>query len=207
MIATRIVKTDNPRAITLAKDISQAGGLIAFPTDTIYGLAANAFNPAAIESIFAVKGRPDEKALPVLIGSFRQIEELVLQVDERLRRIAAAFWPGPLTLVLHKNPRLPAQLSPYSTVGVRKPNPPFTLNLLTQTGPLATTSANLSGGPNPIDATSVMAQLDGRINLLIDGGPTPGPTASTVVDISEPELKVLRPGPISLAEIEAVLSE
>ena len=207
MINTRIIKTENPQAIPLAKGIIAAGGLIAFPTDTTYGVAADAFNPAAIESIFTAKGRPDEKALPVLIGSYRQIEELVLQVDERLRRIAAAFWPGPLTLVLHKNPRLPAQLSPYPTVGVRMPDLLFTLNLLTQTGPLATTSANLSGGSNPIDAASVLAQLDGRIDLLIDGGPTPGPRASTVVDISEPELKVLRPGPISLAEIEFVLSE
>jgi L-threonylcarbamoyladenylate synthase len=207
MIATQVLSINDPQAIPTAKQIIQQGGLIAFPTDTIYGVAGDAFNPGAIEAIFTAKQRPDEKALPVLIGEFDQIIDLILHPDQRLQRIADAFWPGPLTLVLPKSPKVPPELSAYPTIGIRMPNLAFTLALLRETGPLATTSANLSGGPNPVDAASVMAQLGGRIDLLLDGGPTPGPTASTVVDISEQEMKILRPGPITLAELQSVTGE
>ena len=202
---TRILSTRDPQAIPTAKNIIQQGGLIAFPTDTIYGVAGDALNPAAIEAIFDAKQRPDEKALPVLIGDFDQLLDLILYPDQRLERITAAFWPGPLTLILPKSPTIPAELSPYPTIGIRMPNLPFTLALLRETGPLATTSANLSGGPNPVDAASVMAQLGGRIDLLLDGGPTPGPTASTVADLTGPEIQILRPGPISLSDLQSVL--
>jgi L-threonylcarbamoyladenylate synthase len=202
---TRILTINDPQAIPAAKHIIQQGGLIAFPTDTIYGVAGDAFNPQAIEAIFNAKQRPDEKALPVLIGDFTQLPELILYPDERLQHITAAFWPGPLTLILPKSPNVPAELSPYPTIGVRMPNLPFTLALLRETGPLATTSANLSGGANPIDAPSVMAQLGGRIDLLLDGGSTPGPTASTVADLTGPDIQILRPGPISLSDLQSVL--
>lgn len=204
---THLLSIDNPQAIPIARQIIKEGGLIAFPTDTIYGVAGDAFNPQAINAIFAAKGRPDEKALPVLIGEFQQLDKLVLQVDERLQRIASAFWPGPLTIVTHKDPAIPDELSPYPTIGVRMPNLDFTLALLRETGPLATTSANLSGGANPVDADCVMAQLGGRIDLILDGGPTPGPTASTVVDLSGPEMNILRQGPISLADLQMVLDD
>lgn len=202
---TRILSTSDPQAIPTAKNIIQQGGLIAFPTDTIYGVAGDAFNPVAIEAIFDAKQRPDEKALPVLIGDFDQLSDLILHPDQRLQRISAAFWPGPLTLILPKSPKIPAELSPYATIGIRMPGLPFTLVLLRETGPLATTSANLSGGPNPVDAASVIAQLGGRIDLLLDGGPTPGPTASTVADLTGPEIQILRPGPISLSDLQSVL--
>jgi L-threonylcarbamoyladenylate synthase len=201
---THILNVLDPQAIPTAKGILHQGGLIAFPTDTIYGVAADPFNPAAIQRIYAAKERPDEKALPVLISSLVQLDELVLFVDERLRRIANAFWPGPLTLILPKNPRVPTDLTPYPTIGVRMPNLPFTLALINETGPLATTSANISGGPNPVDAASVMAQLGGRIDLVMDGGPTPGPTASTVADLSGPQITILRQGPISLVDLQAL---
>jgi L-threonylcarbamoyladenylate synthase len=204
MIETRILSIDNPQAIPAAKGIIQDGGLIAFPTDTIYGLAADPFNPQAIQRIFTAKARPEEKALPVLIGDFDQLGELVLRIDERMRRIASAFWPGALTLILPKAPKVPPELTPYPTIGVRMPNLTFTLQLLKETGPLATTSANISGGPNPVDAASVMAQLGGRIHLLLDGGPTPGPTASTVADLSGPEIQILRAGPISLSDLQSL---
>lgn len=201
---TSILTTDDPQAIPAARLILQRGGLISFPTDTIYGIACDAFNPGAIERIFAAKQRPDEKALPVLIGDFDQLDDLVLSVDDRVRRIADVFWPGPLTLILPKGAKVPAELSPYQTIGVRMPSLGFTLALLRQTGPLATTSANLSGGENPVDAPSVMAQLGGSIDLILDGGPTPGPTASTVVDLSGPEMTILRPGSISLADLGSI---
>jgi L-threonylcarbamoyladenylate synthase len=194
----------DPQAIPTAKSILHQGGLIAFPTDTIYGVAADPFNPAAIQRIYAAKQRPDGKALPVLISSLGQLDELVLFVDERLRRIANAFWPGPLTLVLPKSTRVPTDLTPFPTIGIRMPNLAFTLALINETGPLATTSANISGGPNPVDAASVLAQLGGRINLVLDGGATPGPTASTVADLSGPEISILRQGPITLADLQAL---
>jgi len=202
---TRILTVQDPQAIPAAKHIIQKGGLIAFPTDTIYGVAGDAFNPIAIEAIFNAKQRPDEKALPILIGDFNQLPELILHPDQRLQQITAAFWPGPLTLILPKSPDVPPELSPYPTIGVRMPNLPFTLALLQETGPLATTSANLSGGANPVDAPSVMAQLEGRIDLLLDGGSTPGPTASTVADLTGPDIQILRPGPISLSDLQSVL--
>ena len=194
----------DPQAIPTAKDILHKGGLIAFPTDTIYGVAADPFNPEAIQHIYTAKERPDEKALPVLIGNLKQLEDLVLFVDERMRRIANTFWPGPLTLILPKSARVPTDLTPYPTIGVRMPNLGFTLALLNETGPLATTSANISGGPNPVDADSVLAQLGGRIDLVLDGGPTPGPTASTVADLSGTEITILRQGPISLADLNSL---
>ena len=201
---TRILSILDPQAIPTAKDILRKGGLTAFPTDTIYGVAADPFNPEAIQHIYTAKERPDEKALPVLIGNLGQLEDLVLFVDERLRRIANAFWPGPLTLILPKSARIPTDLTPYPTIGVRMPNLGFTLALLNETGPLATTSANISGGPNPVDAASVLVQLGGRIDLVLDGGPTPGPTASTVADLSGPEITILRQGPISLADLKSL---
>jgi L-threonylcarbamoyladenylate synthase len=205
---TLTLSTQDPRAIPAAKRIIASGGLIAFPTDTIYGVAADAFNPQGIEAIYTAKGRPEEKALPVLIGDLdQQLDSLILRRDERLSRITAAFWPGPLTLVLQKSAQVPDELSPYETVGVRMPNLAFTLALITETGPLATTSANLSGGPNPVDAKSVMAQLGGRIDLILDGGPTPGPMASTVADLTGPDIKILRPGPISLADMQSAWAQ
>jgi L-threonylcarbamoyladenylate synthase len=205
MIETQILGIDDHRAIPLAKEIIRRGGLIAFPTDTIYGVACDAFNPQAIEALYAAKERPDEKALPVLIGDYRQLAELILNPDRRLEQITAAFWPGPLTVVLPKSTKIPPQLSAFTTIGIRMPNYQFTLDLLRETGPLATTSANRSGGPNPIDAESVITQLWGRIDLIIDGGPTPGPTASTVVDLSGVDIRILRPGPISLSELQSAV--
>lgn len=201
MTETTLLSTDEPQAMHRAAQIVRHGGLIAFPTDTIYGVACDPTNPEAIKKIYQAKERPDEKALPVLIGMFEQLSALVADLPAEVEAIAKTFWPGPLTLVLTKNSKLPPELSAYPTVGVRMPALPFTLDLLRQTGPLATTSANISGGPNPVTAQDVLSQLGGRIDLILDGGPTPGPTASTVADVSTAEIKILRDGPISLAEL------
>ncbi|NLN69460.1 MAG: threonylcarbamoyl-AMP synthase [Chloroflexi bacterium] len=204
MVDTRILTVDDPQAIAAAKQTIDQGGVIAFPTDTIYGVAVDAFNSQAIKALYAAKQRPDEKALPVLIGDAHQLTQLIQHTDQRLHRIAAAFWPGPLTLILPKKIGVPAELSPYPTIGVRMPNLVFTLALLRETGPLATTSANLSRGPNPVDAASVISQLGEHIDLLLDGGSTPGPTASTVADLTGPVIQILRAGPISLAELQSI---
>ena len=207
MIATRYMAMEDPLAIPQALSVLQDGGLIAFPTDTIYGLAADPFNPAAIQRIFAVKGRPEEKALPVLIGSIDQLDPFVAAIDDAVSRIASRFWPGPLTIVMKKNAGLPDDLSPYPTIGIRMPDHAPLRTLLQTTGPLATTSANLSGGRNALSAADVREQLGGRIELVLDGGISPGSAASTVVDMTTPQLSVLRPGPISLAQLMAALKE
>jgi L-threonylcarbamoyladenylate synthase len=202
-----ILSVDNPLAISEAVKIIAKGGIIAFPTDTIYGVAGDVFNPKAIEKIYLIKERSMQKAIPVLIGDIQHLECLVSEMSDKARKLAETFWPGPLTLILPKNPALPETLSPYPTIGVRMPDHQFTLALLRATGPLATTSANISGDANPTKSQDVLEQLGGKIDLLLDGGDTPGSTASTVVDTSGPELKILREGPISLEHLNALLSE
>ncbi len=203
---TKILSLDHPQAISTAKQIIQQDGLVAFPTDTIYGVAANAFSTQAIQKIYKVKERPQEKALPVLIGELSQLDTLVLFVNDHVQQIAQAFWPGALTLILPKGPNVPPNLSPYSTIGIRMPDLAFTLRLLKQTGPLATTSANISGGPNPTTAQDVIDQLGGRLDLILDGGATPGEEPSTVLDATTHELKILRQGPITKADINTLFN-
>ena len=128
------------------------------------------------------------------------------EISDDVKKIAQAYWPGPLTLILPKSPHLPSDLSPYPTIGIRMPNLTFTRQLLRETGPLATTSANISGGPNPTTAQDVNDQLGGRVDLILDGGATPGPTASTVVDMTGSDMKVLREGPIDLSDLQALIS-
>ncbi len=207
MVETLILSIDDPQAILAAENTIRQGGLIAFPTDTIYGVAADPFNPKTIKKVYLVKERADAKALPVLIGEFSQLSDLVSHVREDIRIIANAFWPGPLTLVLPKAPNLPPELSVHPTIGIRMPDLAFTLSLLRQTGPLATTSANISDGPNPTTAQDVIDQLGGRIDLILDGGPTPGPTASTVVDVTTTDYKILREGPIRLLDIQSLFNK
>lgn len=207
MPETTILNIHDPGAIQEARELIQQGGTIAFPTDTVYGLAVDVFNNNAIREIYAIKERSMLKALPVLIASMTQLETLVSKMDEAAKTLAKAFWPGPLTLILPKAAGLPELLSLYPTIGVRMPDYPFTLDLLEATGPLATTSANISGESNPVTAQNVLEQLGGRIDLLLDGGETPGATPSTVVDSTVPKIRILREGPISKAEIDAMINE
>ncbi|MBV6396362.1 MAG: Threonylcarbamoyl-AMP synthase [Anaerolineales bacterium] len=191
-------------AISLALQILRGGGLVAFPTDTIYGVGSLAFDQAAIESIYIAKDRPLEKAIPILIGEVSDLEKIARDIPPLALRLAARCWPGPLTIVLPKHPRLPAAVSSTATVGVRVPDHPVARHLLRAAGPLAVTSANLSGRENPRSALEVMSQLQGRIPLVVDGGETPGGVASTVVDISGAEPVILRAGPITLDEIKSI---
>lgn len=207
MTQTTILSIEDPEAIPSAKRIIQNHGTIAFPTDTIYGVAADAFSITGIQKIYQAKQRASEKALPVLIGAFSQLKTLTPVISDRVSQITAAFWPGALTVIVPINPDLPPDLSPYPTVGVRMPDLAFTLQLLQETGPLATTSANLSGGSNPTTAQDVLDQLGGRIDLILDGGPTRGPQASTVIDATHSEIKILREGPISQADIQSLFEQ
>jgi len=188
-----------------AQEVLQEGGLMAFPTDTVYGVGTLAFNAAAVRSIYIAKDRPDDKAIPVLIGDSTDLEKVTQEIPEAASRLAARFWPGPLTLVVSKRPDLPETVSATPTVGVRVPDHALARKLLSAAGPMAVTSANLSGQPSPSTAQEVLAQLGGRIALIIDGGKTPGGIPSTVVDCSGQEIRILREGPILKDQIWAAL--
>jgi L-threonylcarbamoyladenylate synthase len=199
---TQIIAATDPQAIPLALEILREGGLIAFPTDTVYGVGSLAFDQAAIESIYVAKDRPLEKAIPILIGDMRDLEKVAVEIPTLAHRLAARFWPGPLTIIVPKHPDLPAAVSATSTVGVRVPDHAVARSLLRAAGPLAVTSANLSGRESPREAGEVLAQLDGRIPLIVDGGVTPGGTSSTVVDVSSGEPVILRAGPLTLEQLK-----
>lgn len=202
---TEVLSADHPVALRHAVDIVNNGGTVAFPTDTVYGLAVSPFNQEYIERIFIVKGRNSSRAIAVLIGDVSQLDRIAKSPAKLALRLAAQFWPGPLTLIVPRNPELPDALAATPTIGVRIPDHPVALQLLRMAGPLAVTSANISGQENTNTAQEVMDQLDGRIHLVIDGGRTPGGIPSTVVDCTKPKPVILRPGPISMADIELVL--
>jgi len=201
---TEICSAEDPFAVPRAIEILQLGGQVAFPTDTVYGVGALAFNGAAVKGIYAAKDRPVEKAIPVLIGDTDDLVKVCTEVPEIALKLAAHFWPGPLTLVVPKHPELPEAVSVAPTVGVRIPDHPLARALLRLAGPMAVTSANVSGQPSPITAQEVFAQLGGRIALIIDGGKTHGGVPSTVVDCTGAELQILRSGPISERELLAI---
>jgi L-threonylcarbamoyladenylate synthase len=204
---TEVVPTDHPKLIQRALEILQKGGLVAFPTDTVYGLGALAFDGKAVESIYLAKDRPIEKALPVLIGDNADLEKITDVVTDVVRRLASRFWPGPLTVIVPKKPTLPEAVSATGTVGVRIPDHHVARALLRSSGPMAVTSANISGQPSPSTAQEVFEQLNGRIELIMDGGKTPSGVPSTLVDCTGSEIKVLREGPISLEQILSAISQ
>lgn len=202
---TRLISTQDPQAFSLAVEILQQGGLVAFPTDTVYGLAAHIQNTSGIELLYEAKQRAPSKAIAVLMSSSDDLSQVASEIPTQARQLAEQFWPGPLTLIVPRHPALPEALGPLPTIGVRVPNHPDALALMDITGPLAVTSANLSGETNACSAQDVLQQLDGRVDLILDGGITPGGTPSTVVDCTSPILQVLRSGPISSDELFAIL--
>ena len=198
---TKMLATGHPDAISSALAVLANGGLVAFPTDTVYGVAASLAVPSGIDRLYEAKSRSANKAIAVLIAEIDQLALLTPGLTPAARRLAERFWPGALTLVLPKQPRLPANLSPLPTVGVRMPDHLFARALIRAAGPLATSSANVSGEANPLNAQDVMAQLAGRIELILDGGPVSGGVPSTVVDCTQDPPLILRSGAISSAEI------
>jgi len=198
---TQIIRSTSPFAFSQALDILKSGGLVAFPTDTVYGVGCLAFDGDAIGSIYVAKDRPFEKAIPILIADVEDMEKVGKNIPIIAYKLAARLWPGPLTCIIPKQPTLPDAVSATSTIGVRVPDHEVARTLLRAAGPMAVTSANISGEQSPSTAEEVYAQLNGRIPLIIDGGTTPGGVPSTVVDCSTAELKILREGPISLQHI------
>jgi L-threonylcarbamoyladenylate synthase len=206
-IQTEIIQENHKDTISRAIEILQTGGLVAFPTDTVYGVGSLAFDGDAIRSIYTAKDRPIEKAIPLLIGDVEDMEKVGMNIPDSAYKLASRFWPGPLTCVIPKQASLPEAVSATLTVGVRVPDLDIARALLRAGGPMAVTSANISGQQSPSSAEDVFAQLNGRIPLIIDGGRTPGGIPSTIVDCSSDEVKILREGPISLEEINVILQK
>lgn len=202
---TQVLSLKEPFALEYAVNLLHQGQLVAFPTDTVYGLGALISDPQAIEQLYMVKGRDAAKAIAVLLGKAEALGQVTTEMGDLAQKLAQNFWPGPLTLVVARRPDLPEKLSAYPTVGVRMPDHPDALELLNRTGPLAVTSANLSGMPSASNVEQVLEQLGGRIPLILDGGQTPGGQPSTVVDCTGAEPTILRQGPITLQKLRSVL--
>ena len=203
---TKTVSAHEPNALKHAADVLQHGGVVAFPTDTVYGLGAMAFDEDGIMRLYLIKRRNHSKAIAVLISGIDELERVADSPSKEAINLAEHFWPGPLTLVLPRHPEMPDSLSTTATIGVRVPDHPAALELLKMVGPLAVTSANLSEEQNAHTAENVLEQLSGRVHLILDGGKTPGGIPSTVIDCSKPEIEILRPGPLKENELLSVLS-
>ena len=204
MIATRMLAPDQ---LDMGIESLRRGGLVVFPTDTVYGVAALARDAKAVAGIFQAKQRPPQLPIPVMVASPEQLSEIA-RPGADFYRLAAAFWPGPLTIILPKTDALPPIVTAGGdTVALRIPDHPLALRLLQRVGePLAVTSANLSGQPPARTAQEARAQLDGRVDAIIDGGPAPGGEPSTIVDLTQSPPKILRHGPISKSDILKILT-
>ena len=189
--------------IRQAVAVLRSGGLVVFPTDTVYGVGALATLPQAVASLYVAKDRPRDKAIPLLVPSLEVLSTVVTTVPDAARLLAERFWPGALTVVLHRAPSVPDEVTAGGeTVAVRVPDHAVTRSLLDALGaPLAATSANLSGQGAPDTAAGALAQLEGRVDLILDGGRCPGGVASTVVDLTRDPPVVLREGGIASAAL------
>lgn len=182
------------------------GGLVAFPTETVYGLGGDAKNKEASKGIYGAKGRPSDNPLIVHIAEFSQLEEIVSEVPESAKKLADAFWPGPMTLILNKNNEIPRETTGgLDTVAIRLPSHPIARALIKESGCLiAAPSANTSGRPSPTKAAHVIEDLRGKIDGIIDGGEVEIGLESTIIDLTEDIPVILRPGYISLEDVKEV---
>jgi L-threonylcarbamoyladenylate synthase len=193
---------DHRANIARAATMLAAGKLVAFPTDTVYGVAAVASRPDAVARLYAAKNRPRDKAIPILLADAEDLEIVASTVSDHVCELVARFWPGGLTLILPKSDIVPPEVSPRSSVAVRLPDLALTRHIISAAeSPLAVTSANRSGQPSPCTATAVMAQLNGRISLVLDGGACPGGIPSTILDCTIDPPRILRPGAVSVKDL------
>lgn len=192
-----------------ASAVIRSGGLVAFPTETVYGLGGDATNPEASRKIYAAKGRPSDNPLIVHIADFSQLRNIVAEVPQEAEKLAEAFWPGPLTMILRKNEVIPYETTGgLDTVAIRMPSHPVARAFLQDSGcMIAAPSANTSGRPSPTTAQHVWEDLHGKIEILLDGGPVGIGIESTIVDLSEERPMILRPGFITQEMLSAVLGD
>ncbi len=196
-------------AVRRAAKILREGGLVAFPTETVYGLGGDGLNPASARKIYAAKGRPSDNPLILHIASRQELTPLVQAVPEAAERLMEAFWPGPMTLIFAKSEAVPSEVTGgLSTVAVRMPSHPVARALIREAGvPVAAPSANRSGRPSPTTAAHVAEDLTGQIEMILDGGPVEIGLESTILDVTGETPLVLRPGAISREQVEALLGE
>ena len=197
--ATLEIGKTRQQSVVRAAELLKAGELVAFPTDTVYGIAAVAGQPGAVTRLYVAKGRPAEKAIPILIADVNDLTAVVTEIGDSVARLIAHFWPGGLTLILPKSSAVPPEVSPNPNVAVRLPAMPLARQVIRAVGtPLAVTSANRSGQPSPRTAGEVMTQLGGRIAAILDGGTCPGGVPSTILDCTTKPPRVLRAGAVSV---------
>ena len=193
-------------AIEAASLAVQRGLLIVLPTDTVYGVGADAFEPDAVASLLEAKGRGRDMPPPVLVSSATTIDALAVKIPGYARALVDAFWPGPLTLVCHQQQSLQWDLGDTrGTVAIRMPDHPITLEILERTGPLAVSSANRTGMPAATDADQAADMLGDQVAVIVDAGESPGGQASTIVDVTGSQGRILRRGALSLEELNEVL--
>ncbi len=185
--------------IDMAADMLKRGEAIVLPTDTVYGVGVNAFDAAAIERLYALKERPLEKGIPILLSDKEQLTQVAAgTLSTRLHQLIGRFWPGPLTLILQKQPHLPRNISSNDGIAVRVPNHPLTQQLIAHAGgALAVSSANLSGEPAAISADDARNALNGRVAAIIDDGTLPDSLPSTIIDCRTEDYNILREGPLT----------
>ena len=193
-------------AVAAAVAAVKSGGLVVMPTDTVYGIGADAFDSRAVAALLAAKGRGRDMPVGVLVGSWHTIDGLVLYVPDTARELVRAFWPGALSLVVQQAPSLQWDLGDArGTVMLRMPLQPVALELLRQTGPMAVSSANISGQPPATTAAEAQRQLGDLVDVYLDGGPSPQQAASTILDLTGPAPRILREGPVGAQAIADIL--
>ena len=204
---TLILSSDN-EDIRTAANIIKAGGIVAMPTETVYGLAADALNGKAVRKIFQAKGRPMDNPLIVHISDISQIHLLVREFPRKAEILADRFWPGPLRMILPKSDKIPDEVSAgLDTVAVRFPSHPSALRLISLSSPLAAPSANLSGSPSPTTVRHVCDDMTGRIDAIIDGGDCDVGVESTVITLAQEPPRLLRPGGITVEQLREAIGE
>ena len=202
---TRLLDASQSEGIEQAAALLRQGCLVVFPTDTLYGLGVDAFSGAAISELYATKGRPLDKGVPILLADLEELERVVQEVPPLATALIKRYWPGPLTLVLRKHPTLPANISPNENVAVRIPDHPAARALIRAAGgAVATSSANRSGEEPAREAAAALAALDGVVAAVLDGGPAQHGLSSTIVDLTCSPPAVLREGPF-ISEIRSTL--
>lgn len=212
-IKTMMIKVDatNPEKPLIDKGagIIKSGGLVAFPTETVYGLGANGLDEEAVKNIFIAKGRPQDNPLILHVANVKQIVPLVESIPETAQRLMKRFWPGPLTILFKRSNLVPYSITAgLDTVAIRMPNHPIALELIRASGvPLAAPSANTSGKPSPTLASHVMEDLNGKVHIILDGGRTGIGVESTVLDLSGDRPLILRPGGVTIEELREELPQ
>lgn len=213
MLKTTVMRTDTPEetkaAVKAAAILIRQGEVVGIPTETVYGLGANALSPEAVAKIFVAKGRPQNNPLIVHVADLSMLDGLILLEDDLRKRLAEAFWPGPLTIIFPKGKKIPACVTAgLDTVAIRMPSHPVARAIIRETGlPVAAPSANLSGKPSTTTADHVRKDLDGKISLIVDGGSCEVGLESTVVTVKGDTVTVLRPGCITVEMIRLALPE